>query len=252
MVYPVEEYQKMADAEERLWWYRTLHSHVLERLALSLSDKDDPIIDAACGTGGLMMALRGAGYTNVRGFDIAPFAVETCRRRGLAAFTGDLIHTETYFPANEAGAIVCNDALYFLADDAIGDALAQFRAILHPGGFVLANLPAFDCFAGTHDLCVGIGRRFSAEQIGTRVKAGKLELVDAFYWPFLVSPAIYLLRLAQRLKRRLRPGAPMESDVSVPPRLINDALWNLTRLERRMMRRPPFGSSLFVVWRRPT
>ena len=47
------EYALMDDAEDRMWWYRALHARLVEALAGALG----PVLDAGCGTGGLLARL---------------------------------------------------------------------------------------------------------------------------------------------------------------------------------------------------
>ncbi|MGN6698286.1 MAG: class I SAM-dependent methyltransferase, partial [Thermomicrobiales bacterium] len=81
-----EEFEQMYQAEDRLWWYRTLRDHVIMALGLNRRDRTRPaprILDAGCGTGGMLARLRRYGV--VTGVDLAPYAVAVCRaRRGLA------------------------------------------------------------------------------------------------------------------------------------------------------------------------
>jgi SAM-dependent methyltransferase len=47
------EYALMDTAEHRLWWYRALHARILDALA----GVAGPVLDAGCGTGGLLVRL---------------------------------------------------------------------------------------------------------------------------------------------------------------------------------------------------
>lgn len=49
------EYTLMDAAEERMWWYRALHARLLDTLA---DIPAGPVLDAGCGTGGLLAQLR--------------------------------------------------------------------------------------------------------------------------------------------------------------------------------------------------
>src|SRR5208283_1117023 len=60
------EYALMDAAEDRMWWYRALHT----RLCDALSGTRGSVLDAGCGTGGFLEILR------VRRPDLARFGVE--------------------------------------------------------------------------------------------------------------------------------------------------------------------------------
>ena len=70
-----DEYDRMAEAEGKHWWYRSLHERVLRTIQKQFASRDIDILDAGCGTGGLLSYLRDNGFTNLQGFDISEFAV---------------------------------------------------------------------------------------------------------------------------------------------------------------------------------
>ena len=47
------EYALMDAVEDRMWWYRALHARLLDALA----DVRGDVLDAGCGTGGLLARL---------------------------------------------------------------------------------------------------------------------------------------------------------------------------------------------------
>ncbi len=244
-----EEYLRMYEVERNLWWYRTLHQRVLATVRRHFKDKSIKILDAACGTGGLLAVLRENGYTDLCGFDYAAFAVEFSAERGLDVSFGDLRHVEQFRPGETYDVICCNDALYFLPDDGIVAALSAFRARLRPGGILIVNIHAFRAFAGTHDLAVGSSRRFTFRDF--REYAGKAgwRIVYRTYWPFLLSFPILLVRQWQQYRIRKGKIDPerVDSDVSYPGDLVNGTLRAVMGLEERLLPRRPFGSSLFLV-----
>ena len=55
------EYDLMDAAEDGMWWYRALHAHVIATLAKAPGlGPGCRVLDAGCGTGGLLMRLRQA------------------------------------------------------------------------------------------------------------------------------------------------------------------------------------------------
>ena len=50
-----EEYVKLAAVEDRMWYFRALHRHALRELDRALPpDRRARVLDAGCGTGGLV------------------------------------------------------------------------------------------------------------------------------------------------------------------------------------------------------
>lgn len=245
-----EEYAKMAAAEGRLWWYRALHLLVLGAVRRHALPTDATIVDAGCGTGGLVRFLRGAGYTGVRGFDLSADAVSWCRERGVEARQGSLLETGAMFAKGSADVVVSNDTLCYLDEAEQVEVVRQCTGVLRPGGLLIVNLPALRAFAGIHDVSVGLKARFSRRDVPRLLPPADFVVDRATYWPFLLSPAIYATRARQRRTMRRDPAFVVRSDVEVPPAWINAAFLAATRLENAMLRRKPFGSSLFLVGRR--
>ena len=60
------EYELMDAAEDHMWWYRALHQRLIDALA----GVQGSVLDAGCGTGGLLARLRHARP------DLRPIGVE--------------------------------------------------------------------------------------------------------------------------------------------------------------------------------
>src|SRR5258708_9569580 len=76
-----DEYRKMAEVEDAMWYYRVLHRHVGRSLARHLS-ATARVLDAGCGTGGLLRHLHAARPAwRLTGLDFSPLACELARER---------------------------------------------------------------------------------------------------------------------------------------------------------------------------
>jgi SAM-dependent methyltransferase len=245
-----DEYAKMAQVEEVLWWYRTLHHLVLDVIRRYRPGLDIAVLDAGCGTGGLMHFLRSCGYWNLKGVDLSNVAVEWCHRRNLDVQQGELTNFAGLYAEESADVIVSNDTLYFFQEQEQENVVEQFRRILKPGGLLILNVPALKAFRGIHDICVGINVRFSKADTRRLLKESLFDVVQELYWPFLLSPVIYAVRLSQRIKMRRNPHFQIGSDINLPPERLNRILLELTLFENRMLARRPFGSSLLLMGRK--
>jgi SAM-dependent methyltransferase len=245
------EYQRMYEVERKLWWYQVLHSKVSGQINKHFKafNPELKILDAACGTGGLLSFLREMGYTNCTGFDYSSHAIDFSLARGLDVSFGDLRDTAAFRPGETYDVICCNDALYFLNDEEIIRALRSFKSKLAPGGIILINIHAFEAFSGTHDLAIGSSRRFVFDDFRNYIRMSDLKVKYRTYWPFLLSLPIWLVRSWQ--KYQIRKGkvntAELDSDVSYPGNAINGMLRGLTRMEETLLKSAPFGSSLFMT-----
>jgi len=245
-----DEYAKMADVEEFHWWYRTLHKLVLDIIRRYRPGRDIAILDAGCGTGGLMDYLRRHGYRNLKGVDFANVAVEWCHRRNLDVQQGNLTDFGSLYAEASADVIVSNDTLYFFQKQEQENVVEQFWRVLKPGGLLILNLPALRAFRGIHDISVGIKVRFSKADTRRLLKENLFDVVKEMHWPFLLSTVIYAVRLSQRVKMRRNPHFQIRSDVNLPREPMNRIFLELTLFENRMLARRPFGSSLLLVGRK--
>lgn len=245
-----QEYERMARAEGTLWWYRTLHQLVRGALAKHARGQDIRLVDVGCGTGGLLAFLQARGYHHLAGLDISPHALAWCRERGLSVAQGDLRRLGSLFAPASEDVVVCNDVLYFFTLAEQVEIIGQCRTILAPGGLLVINVPAGLGFRGIHDLSVGIQRRFTRRDIPRLVPPAQFELVQARFWPFWLSPAIFAVRLSQRWRLKWSPSLTVQSDVHPLPAWINGLCETITRLENAILPWKPFGSSLFLVGRK--
>lgn len=242
------EYQKMAESEQILWWYQALHDLTLNTLEKQYSqNRDIAIVDAGCGTGGMLMHLKQKGYTNISGFDLSEDAVQWCQNRGLSVHKNDLLAISTKYAPNSVDVIISNDTLCYLDTNQREEFIRNCHLILRPGGLLVLNLPALNAFGGIHDVAVGIKKRFSRKSIADTVNLNDFQFINQLYWPFLLSPIIFLARSIQRLQMRVNTDFEVKSDVNLPNRWLNAILLFITRIENHFIPIKPFGSSLFVV-----
>lgn len=256
-----EEYEKMFRLEQRLWWYRILHERVLAALRQRYGTRTDlRILDAGCGTGGLLTALRTAGYRDLTGLDGSADAVAFSQERGLNVHLLDLNHLADFEPGDASpgdaspnaepyDAIICNDVFCYFDDVALLTLLRELRRRLKPGGILISNNNAFDVFRGSHDRAVGSQRRFIRADFDRLAPQTGLTVAASTYWSLALSPLILAIRLWQSFQLRVglqSPDAPA-SDVYFPGHLVNETLYRIVKAEEALLPRTPFGSSLFLV-----
>lgn len=196
------------------------------------------VIEIGCGIGNFTCWLAGRGVTAV---DPDPECLRVLERRwsspaglrtlAVAAGGGQLACT---FPGAADSCIALN-VLEHIADDRA--ALAEMAALVRPGGRVILLVPAFPALLGPVDRCLGHYRRYRRR--GLRALAAAA--------PLAIERLEYINRLgffAWWLNARLGRAGQSPRQIAVFDRLAP----GLERLERRI--RPPFGQSLFAVFRR--
>lgn len=246
-----QEYERMAQVEHELWWYRALHPLVLDTVRADCADQTLTILDAGCGTGGLLQYLQAQGYSHLQGFDVSEHAVAICRQRGLPVERDTLLNLDRHYAPASLDVVISNDTLYFLQpQEQVAFIHACFR-VLRAGGLVRLNLPALRAFRGMHDLSVAIERRFSKAAARRLFVDTSFQIEREIYWPFCLAPLIYAMRVKQRLHMRLVPNLTIRSDIDIPPRWLNMLCLHVTLAENRWLRAKPFASSLFLAARKP-
>jgi SAM-dependent methyltransferase len=242
----------MAAAEKELWWYSALHHQAINALERSAVSKNAAILDAGCGTGGLLEALYAAGYQNISGIDLSENAIRFCQQKQLPVTQQDIRNIGEHFPPASFDAIISNDVLCYLNHAEQEKVMESFARLLKEQGLLIMNLPAMKAFKGMHDQSVGLLQRFEATDLARISTTKNLVLLQKRHWPFLLSPLIYFIRLNQRWKMKWIKNTTIRSDVSVPVRPVNKLLLIVTMLELRMFSSPAFGSSLFTLFQKKT
>ncbi len=248
MIECTEEYEKMFDIEEKLWWYRILHERVLASLIQNNIPKNALILDAACGTGGLLLFLKKSGYTNSQGFDLSEMAVKFSKSRGLSIENGDLKNYWDKESLPEFDVIICNDALIYLGPD-FDNTLKKIYNKLKKNGLFISNNNALGVFKGIHDLAVGDGVRFTKSELKQAFTKADFKILNQVYFPFLLSPLIMCIRTFQRIKLKLNlvDKENLESDVKLPSPILNNILYKITKVEQTIESIAFIGSSVFTV-----
>lgn len=279
------EYDIMAAVESQHWWYKTLHNQVIQAIQKystvqlqlnhmqhtrdapqisgsspiidsqsSIADQQNQlsILDAGCGTGGLLMALRQAGFNHAQGFDLSSDAVTHAQTRGLNAKLGDLNQLSKFAPPQSFDVVINNDTLYHLTVDQRIEFFKSCLSLLKPNGIMIMNVPALDAFKGNHDLAVGITERFSKKTLVPFIKSNGFEVIQARYWPFVLSPVIWATRVVQKKMRcAVDPSIGYQSDLALPNPFVNKVLGKLCEVEQAVSLPTPWGSSLFLILQKP-
>ena len=237
----------MATCEGSLWWYRCLHDLTVNALLFHNISTESRMLDAGCGTGGLLKKLLAKGYTNLSGFDLSEDAIEYASvATGLDLKIHDITELAQHYEANSFDVIISHDIVCLLPLNKDVEALEQLFNLLKPGGILIMNLPALTAFHGTHDLAVGITKRYDKEAIKTLIGTrGSIE--NMIYWPFALSIPIYFTRLAQRTRLKMGSEKPIISDVKMINETLNTIFYKVSTLENNILKSKPWGSSLFTT-----
>jgi SAM-dependent methyltransferase len=228
-----------------MWWFAALHTNLLMlyRRVAEHSLTANPILDAGCGTGGLLANI-GAAYPERCAIGIeADFAAcmraaEKSARPVCNGSVNDLPFADHAFAAIFSADVLCHRNVDERA------ALAQFRRCLSSDGYLLLNLPAYRWMLSRHDTAVYNSRRYTRRGLRRLLAAAGFHVLYIGYWNAFLFPLMVITR------KLLPARGDASSDVALYPAPIETFCRGVTALERALLRRGvrlPFGGSLIAV-----
>lgn len=241
------EYESLRAVEDVHWWQATLRRLVLDELGPDARGRR--LLDAGCGTGGMLDLLCRRGWGDgCAGVDLAGQAVRFCRERGLECVQPGRVE-ELPYADGEFDVVLCLDVLYheWVNEDR---ALAEMSRVLRPDGVLLINVAAFGCLRGRHDLAVCGARRYKRSQLRLLLHFHNLDATLIQYWNAWLFMPLWIWRSWTR-HGEVRAGH-VRSELELPSPCLNRILTRLAWLDAKVCRclRVPFGSSLLAVARK--
>ncbi len=243
------EYDTMRSVEDTYWWYTGMHQLVVQNALKVLTNSPQlKVLDAGCGTGGVMAKLHKVlPKVQLTGIDFIASAVEFTQQRNLGtvkqASVENLPFPNGYFDLVMSLDVVCSEGV----DDA--QAFTEFYRVLKSGGTVLINLAAFDFLKGEHSLAGHEERRYTKARLSKLLTDAGFVVEKMTYWNTSLFPVVALWRpLSLALANKQTP----RSDLKPLPGIVNQALTALILREIQLTEQIslPFGSSVFAVARK--
>lgn len=238
--FPAARLDVIAGREEAHFWHaprRRLLLNVIERAGVK---RAGPILDVGCGTGRLVNALLNRGY-DARGVD--PWAAE--RNLSASSFRQGTV-ANLPWSADTFAALCLFDVLEHVEESG---SLRELSRVLRPGGTLFVSVPAHTFLWSPRDDRAGHLRRYSRASLRASLVAAGYEVVQLFGFQFLLLPAL----IANRFRARWRKSVTEIDQEDRPSPRVNSILrWiNAVEVAAGGVMRPPTGSSLIAVARRP-
>ena len=235
-----------ARAEASHFWFRGFRSFVGPLVARAVQGVQAPmLLDCGCGTGHNVAWL--AGFGRAAGFDLnwsGLVAGRRAGRRGLAR--GSVVAAP--FQSSRFDVVTSFDVLYMLDEETERRALDEMRRVLRPGGALIVNVAAMPVLHGDHSRLSTERRRYTRPVLRDRLEGAGFEIDTLTH----TNAALFPLMLATRAGQRLKGTRAEESDIQMPPRVINEALTAVLRAEAALVQHVtlPVGSSLLALARK--
>lgn len=237
------EYQLMHTLERDFWWYRALHAVVTTRLLQLQLPAHARVLDAGCGTGGLLQHLsQHVPQLHYCGLEFDAEAAGMAEQKTGIPITRGSVNNMPFEDAAFA-AVLSQDVLYHRNVDEAAMLRECFRC-LQPGGHVLLHVAAFQWMASAHDAHVHGARRYTAAQLCQGLQQAGFRVRKTAYWNSLLFPLMLLQRLTVGKHKA-------SSDVHVLPAWQNALFFRILDLERRLQLQLPFGGSVWAWGQKP-
>ncbi len=149
-----------------MWWFAATHANLLMLARQYAEDAaaQSRVLDAGCGTGGLLAKLAAdRPQATVFGLDADQQACERAVAKSARPVCRGSVNALPFAEAS-LSAIFSADVLCHRDVDE-RQALFEFRRCLMPGGILVLNLPAYGWMLSRHDAAVYNVRRYTRSRI---------------------------------------------------------------------------------------
>lgn len=241
-----DEYLKLADVEDQMWYFRSLHEHTRRALGSGrLAGAVAEVLDAGCGTGGLILRLQKAYPAwRMAGIDFMPLACELARQRCPGCDIRQASVTQLPFDDARFDAVACVDVLSQIPyPEASDQAMRELARVLRPGGRLAVNVPAYAWMWSYHDVSCQTHHRYARREVRRQMESAGLRVLRLTHWNALPFPLMFA-------KRKIFRSARDTSDVKPQPAIVNAVLRGAMALEHAWVRSGgnwAWGTSIFAV-----
>jgi ubiquinone/menaquinone biosynthesis C-methylase UbiE len=239
------DYAYLYELEEDYWWFAGMR-HITAALLDQLCPphRDRLILDAGCGTGGMLSWLtRYAGNGRVAGIDLVDTALDFCRQRHHEMITQASV-TGLPFADSTFDLLTSFDVLVQLdGNESDQAAIWEMYRVLKPGGLAFVRVAAHEWMKSSHDDALGSKHRYSLKELVGKMNLAGFDILRETYANSLPMP----LAMFRRLVLKRLGLASSGSDVKPLPsgwQWLNSAMTGMLKEEASWLRRP--GAKLFM------
>jgi len=248
-----QDYEYLYQLEENFWWFAGMREITASLLDPLLSPDSEPrILDAGCGTGGMLSWLqRYAGSREVTGIDFSATALRFCQRRGQTKLSRGSI-AALPFSDSTFDLITSYDVLQHVPHHGDFQAIAEFHRVLRPGGIAFVRVAAYQWLRSGHDDAIAVQQRYTLTQLSAAMRAAGFRVRRATYANTLLFPLAAVKRLI------FSPAGAAHPESEVKPwskglEWLNAWLTLPLKIEARALKgiNLPFGVSAICIAEKP-
>lgn len=255
-----EDYAYLYELEEKFWWFsgmREITAALFDAACMPTTPeaekRDRLILDAGCGTGGMLQWLtRYSG--KVVGIDLVPTALKFCQERNHKRLA-QASATALPFADGVFDIVTSFDVLVQIPGKGQDKrAISEMHRVLRPGGVAFVRAAAYQWMLSGHDKALGTQRRYNLQTLTQEMKQAGFHILRATYANSLLLPVAAMRRLILKRLQLVDSGSDVKP---LPPKFewLNQILKNVLYREARLLKQPGFnlkaGLSAICVARKP-
>lgn len=241
------EYVTMFEFEAAYWWYRGLHTVLIDTTAALKLPDGARVLDAGCGTGQNLVNMRDRIAKQAYGFDFSHEAACFWPKRGLDRVCVASIN-DIPFQSNQFDVVMSVDV--FECEAVLQEkAYRELLRVLKPQGYLILVVPAYEwLMSEEHHRAVQASRRYSRAGLEALLRTGPVKIQRITHLFASSLPALAAYRIALRYLPSRGDRGPKSELQPLHP-IINSLLLKVMEAERHVLRRInlPFGSSILAV-----
>jgi len=237
------------------FWYKGRHKFLLRSLRDRFNRDNLSIADFGGGCGGWIQYLLKKHLKSISEIalaDSSQVALLNAKRiigSKVDIYQVDLMNIEW---ENKWDVIFMLDVIEHCPEDT--HILMEAKKALKPGGVIILTAPALDFFWSYNDEHANHLRRYDIMKFHKLSINSGLNLVDARYFMFFLSPLLWLSRrLKSKKMSEQKILQAVESEHEIPPKYLNKILSYIFEAETPLghVIRFPWGTSILGVFEKP-
>ncbi len=241
------EYETLYHHETSYWWFRGLHSIIIDMMKSLGLTAQSRVLDAGCGTGRNLQLVNERITSLAYGFDIASAAAPFWPKRNLDKVCLASAN-EIPFKSGSFDAVVSVD---LLECDAVDErkAMGELCRVLKPQGLMILVVPAYDwLMSEEHHRAVGASRRYSVRKLRDLATVYPLNVQKTTHLFASMLPLVAAYRLLLPYFRKPSSEKPI-SEIKPMNQFADRVLYGAVKLEGKIIQKTglPFGSSIMMI-----